>query len=378
MKITNLLNTSSEWLKGDGGSNRIVISTRIRLARNIANTPFPGWAKKAERERILGVIQPAVASMPEMNHAIINDSMEHFSPLEKQVLVEQHLISREHAAKNAGSGLVVNKPRTLSVMINEEDHLRIQAIKSGQQLKTLWKMVEKIDAELEDELDFAFSPQIGYLTACPTNVGTGMRASVMMHLPGLVLSDQITQIIKAVNRIGLAVRGLYGEGTEALGNLFQVSNQMTLGESEAQILERLTKVINQIIEHEENARQRMLQDKARMVADQVGRAYGVMMHSYSITSKEVLNLLSLLRLGVDLGMLPEEYRVIIDELFIRTQPAHLQKDFDRKLTTEERDGLRSDLLRTKLKSIPVPNTKGLVEGFSSPDDETPGTKKEAE
>jgi len=360
VKIQNLLKTSSEWVRGENGGNRIVFSSRLRLARNVNHHAFPGWAKKAEREKVLALVQPAVADLPEMKDAIINDSMEHFTPLEKQVLVEQHLISREHAAKNTGSGLVISKNRALSIMINEEDHLRIQSLRSGLQLKALLKAVDKLDTELEARLDFAFSPQIGYLTACPTNVGTGMRASAMMHLPALVLDDQITQIIKAVNKIGLAVRGLYGEGTEALGNLFQISNQMTLGESEADIVDKLTKVIAQVMEHEENARQKMLEDKSRMIADQVGRAYGIMMHSYSISSKEVLNLLSMLRLGVDLGLMPEEYRSTIDELFIRTQPAHLQKDFERKLTTEERDGLRSDLLREKLKSVPEPNTKALA------------------
>jgi len=362
VKISNLLKSSSEWIRGEGGGNRIVISSRLRLARNLQHYPFPGWAKKADREKVLGLIQPVVAAMPEMNHAIINDSMDHFTPLEKQVLVEQHLISREHAAKNAGSGLVINKPRTLSVMVNEEDHMRIQGIKSGLQLKALYKLVDRLDTELEEKLAYAFSPKIGFLTACPTNVGTGMRASAMMHLPGLVLHDQIAQIIKAVNRIGLAVRGLYGEGTEALGNIFQISNQMTLGESEMQIIERLNKVIAQIIEHEENARQKLVEDKGRMVADQVGRAYGVMLHSYSLSSKEALNLLSLLRLGIDLEMLPEEHRITVDELFIRTQPAHLQKDVERKLTTEERDGLRSDLLRERLKSIPIPVTKTVLSG----------------
>jgi protein arginine kinase len=359
VKITNLLKSSSEWVKGEGGGNRIVITSRLRLARNLKDHPFPGWAKKADREKILALIQPAVSALPEMNHAIINDSMEHFTPLEKQVLVEQHLISREHAAKNVGSGLLVNKPRTLSVMINEEDHLRLQAIKSGLQLKNVWKLVDKVDTELEEKLDFAFSPQIGFLTACPTNVGTGMRASVMLHLPALVLSEQITQVIKAVNKIGLAVRGLYGEGTEALGNLFQVSNQMTLGEAEQEIIEKLHKVIAQVIDLEEKGRQKLLQDKGRMVADQVGRAYGILQHSYSISSKEALNLLSIVRLGVDLEMFPEDLRQAVDELFISTQPAHLQKDYEKKLTTEERDGLRADLLRERLKAMPVPATKFL-------------------
>ncbi len=370
MKIQNLLKTSSEWIKCENGGNRIVFSSRLRLARNLNRHPFPGWAKKVEREKVLAIVQPAVAEMPEMKDAIINDSMEHFTPLEKQMLVEQHLISREHAAKNAGSGLIISKNRTLSIMVNEEDHLRIQSLRAGLQLKALLKAVDKLDTELEERLDFAFSPQIGFLTACPTNVGTGMRASAMLHLPALVLDDQITPIIKAVNKLGLAVRGLYGEGTEALGNLFQISNQMTLGESETEIVDKLTKVIGQVIEHEENARQKMVEDKGRTVADQVGRAYGIMMHSYSISSKEVLNLLSMLRLGVDLNLLPEEYRATIDELFIRTQPAHLQKDFERKLTTEERDGLRSDLLRERLKAIPEPNTKSLSVGLA-PDPKKP-------
>jgi len=368
VKIQNLLKTSSEWIRGENGGNRIVFSSRLRLARNLNHHAFPGWAKKAEREKVLALVQPAVAELPEMKDCIINDSMEHFTPLEKQVLVEQHLISREHAAKNAGSGLVISKNCSLSVMINEEDHLRIQSLRSGLQLKALLKTVDKLDTELEERLDFAFSPQIGYLTACPTNVGTGMRASAMMHLPALVLDDQITQIIKAVNKIGLAVRGLYGEGTEALGNLFQISNQMTLGESEDDIVKKLTRVIEQVMEHEENARQKMLEDKSRMIADQVGRAYGIMMHCYSISSKEVLNLLSMLRLGVDLGLLPEEYRATVDELFIRTQPAHLQKDYERKLTTEERDGLRADLMRERLKMVPEPNTKLLVLGKTTDDD----------
>ena len=238
MKIQNLLKTSSEWVKGENGGNRIVFSSRLRLARNVNHHPFPGWAKKAEREKVLALVQPAVAHLPEMKEAVINDSMEHFTPLEKQVLVEQHLISREHAAKNAGSGLVISKNRGLSVMINEEDHLRIQSLRSrASSSRSCSRPLTSSTPSWRTTLDFAFSPQIGYLTACPTNVGTGMRASAMMHLPALVLDDQITQIIKAVNKIGLAVRGLYGEGTEALGNLFQISNQMTLGETEHDIVQ---------------------------------------------------------------------------------------------------------------------------------------------
>jgi protein arginine kinase len=347
--------TDSQPESGHG----IVMSSRVRLARNLSHKPFPGWLKKAQREELLQTLQPALRRLPEMKHACLDQSMENFNPLEKQMLVEEHLISREHAAKNSGSGLIVSESKTLSVMINEEDHLRLQSIYPGFQLETAWKTIDTIDTELESELEFAFSPTLGYLTACPTNVGTGMRASAMLHLPGLVLSEQINQVIKSVNQIGLAVRGLYGEGTEALGNLFQISNQMTLGESERQILDRLTKVINHLVEHEANARQKLLQEKGRMVADQLGRAYGIMQHSYSISSKEALNLLSLLILGVDLGMLPNSLREKIDELFILTQPAHLQKAAEHKLKAEERDAFRSDLLREKLRSIPSPNIKKL-------------------
>jgi len=340
---------------GDG----IVMSSRVRLARNIKDKPFPGWLKKNQREELFSLLQPAIKSLPEMSRPSISSAMDSFSPLEKQMLVEQHLISREHAAKNSGSGLVVNAEKTLSVMINEEDHLRLQAILPGFQLENAWKAVDTADSELESSLNFAFSPSLGYLTACPTNVGTGMRASVMLHLPGLVLSEQINQVIKSVNQIGLAVRGLYGEGTEALGNLFQVSNQMTLGESERDILNRLLKVIHHLIDHEQNARQKLLQEKSRMVADQLGRSYGIMLHSYSISSKEALNLLSLLILGVDLGLWPNSLRTKIDDLFIHTQPAHLQKAAEKKLGAEERDAFRADLLRDKLKSIPAPNIKKL-------------------
>lgn len=337
----------------------IVITCRVRLARNIHPHPFPGWLKKTERLEVLDLIHKATAAARSMQPTKINATLDSFTPLDKQLLVEQHLISREHAAKNAGSGIVINEEQTLSVMLNEEDHIRLQAIRNGFQLMETWKQADALDTELEASLDYAYSPTLGYLTACPTNVGTGMRASAMLHLPGLVLSDQINQVIKSVTQIGLAVRGLYGEGTEAMGNLFQISNQMTLGESEQQILERLNKVIAHLIEHEQNARLKLIQEKGRMLADQVGRAYGVMQHSYSITSKEALNLLSLLRLSVDLDLAPPSMRTKIDELLILTQPAHLQQASNRKLNAEERDAFRSDLLREKLKTMPEPVMKKL-------------------
>jgi protein arginine kinase len=354
MKFSNVMSSGGEWLRGEGPHHQIVVSSRVRLARNLRQRAFPGWAKKAERTAVLELIKPRVEELTEMQDSF-SELLQDLSALEKQVLVERHLISREHAAKSAGSAVVMNRRQTLSIMINEEDHLRMQSIRSGLQLKSAFKLVDKIDSALESKLDFAFDPKLGYLTACPTNVGTGMRASAMLHLPGLVLSEMINQVIQAVNKIGLAVRGLYGEGTEAMGNLFQISNQHTLGDKEEEIIARLSKVIETIIEKEHDARQVLIQKKPNTLWDQIGRAYGVLTYAHAMTSKEALNLLSIIKLGVDLGAFPEDRRLPIDELFIDTQPAHLQKSSQQKLNAEERDELRAEIIRERLRVFPKPD-----------------------
>ena len=359
MKFSNVISTAGEWLRGEGPHHQIVISSRVRLARNLHNRAFPGWAKKAERTAILELIKPRVEELPEMQDSF-SELLQDLSALEKQVLVERHLISREHAAKSVGSAIVMNRRQTLSIMINEEDHLRMQSIRSGLQLKQAFKLVDKVDSALESKLEFAYDQRLGYLTACPTNVGTGMRASAMLHLPGLVLSDLINQVIQAVSKIGLAVRGLYGEGTEAMGNLFQISNQTTLGEKEDEIISRLSKVIETIIEKEHDARQVLIQKKSNTLWDQIGRAYGVLTYAHAMTSKEALNLLSIIKLGVDLGAFPEDRRLPIDELFIDTQPAHLQKSSQQKLNAEERDHLRAEIIRDRLKVFPKPDISKLA------------------
>ena len=359
MKFANVMSTAGEWLRGEGPHHQIVISSRVRLARNLRNRAFPGWAKKAERTAILELIKPRVEELPEMQDSF-SEVLQDLSALEKQVLVERHLISREHAAKGVGSAVVMNRRQTLSVMVNEEDHLRMQSIRSGLQLKQAFKLVDKIDSALESKLEFAYDHKLGYLTACPTNVGTGMRASAMLHLPGLVLSELINQVIQAVSKIGLAVRGLYGEGTEAMGNLFQISNQTTLGEKEDEIIARLSKVIETIIEKEHDARQVLIQKKSNTLWDQIGRAYGVLTYAHAMTSKEALNLLSIIKLGVDLGAFPADRRLPIDELFIDTQPAHLQKSSQQKLNAEERDHLRAEIIRERLKVFPKPDISKLV------------------
>jgi len=356
MDIHDFLVPPAEIARRKGPHDRIVMSSRVRLARNLKDSAFPGWAKKPERVRVLELIQPAVQALPEMKEAFA-ESMDSLSTLDKQILVERHLISREHAAKSAGSGLVLNRDETLCVMINEEDHLRMQALRPGLQLRQAWTAVDQADSTLERKLDYAFSTDWGYLTACPTNIGTGIRVSAMLHLPGLVLAEQINPIIQSVNKLGLAVRGLYGEGTEALGNVFQVSNQMTLGESESAIVERLEKVLAQIIEHEENARATLLEKKPKMVFNHIGRAYGILANAHSISSKETMNLLSLMRLGVDVGLFPGVDRALVDELFILTQPAHLQKQHTEKLSAEERDVLRADMVRERLRPVSRPIAK---------------------
>ena len=353
MKLDELLLKTGEWARAEGPHQDIVISSRVRLARNLRESSFPGWAKKPERVEVLGRLRNAVEALPEMQGAFFS-GMEDLEQLEKRVLVERHLISREHAAKGAGSGVVINAEQSLSLMLNEEDHLRMQSIRSGLRLTEAYEALDHLDTQLEEKLDFAFHLELGYLTACPTNVGTGMRASAMMHLPALALTERIGQVVHAVNKISLAVRGLYGEGSEALGNLFQISNQTTLGESEREILARLEKVVMQVIEHEQSARQFLLKQKLTTLQDQIGRSYGVLTHAHTLNSKETLNLLSIARLGLDLGAYPKECQELLDELFVEIQPAHLQKDIQRKLEITERDELRADLVRTKLQKLPPP------------------------
>ena len=353
LSVLQFLISPADASRRTGPNDRIVLSSRVRLARNLKSVPFPGHAKKNERLKSLEILQPSIQSLPQMGEDPFAEHMDRLPQLEKQILVERHLISREHAAKGAGSGFVLNREESLCVMINEEDHLRMQALRPGLQLKQAWLAIDAVDTTLQERVEFAFNERFGYLTACPTNLGTGIRVSAMLHLPGLVLAEQITQIIQAVNKLGLAVRGLYGEGTEALGNLFQVSNQMTLGESENEIVERINKVLLQIIEHEENARISLLEKKPKVLFNHIGRAFGQLSYAHTISSKEAMNLLSLLRLAVDLSMFGGLGKALMDELFLLSQPAHLQlaNPEKEKLGSDERDIIRADMMRLRLKEF---------------------------
>jgi len=365
MRFSTLVKHPADWMTGGQGEHGAVVTSRIRLARNLRQHPFPGWAKREQRAAALDLMRPAIEALPAMKDAF-SQELGDLTSVQKQVLVERHLISREHAARGDGSGAVIERRQMFSLMLNEEDHLRMQAIRPGLQLSSAYEALAALDTELESSLEFAFDPTLGYLTTCPTNLGTGMRASAMLHLPGLVLSDQIGQVLQAVNKIGLAVRGLYGEGTESLGNLYQISNQSTLGESEETIIRRLERVISQVAQHEQNAREKLVEEDPEMVADKIGRAYGVLRHAHIIDSKEALNHLSLLRLGGNLGYFPADTVVCCDTLLMDIQPAHLQLHSGRKLSPEERDSLRAEIVRSRLQSLQSPDNSFPTNEGSDP------------
>ncbi len=330
----------------------VVLSSRIRLARNLIGCPFPDRASSAQRRDVLAKCERQISAVERFRlHEFFE--VEKLSDLEKQVLVERHLVSRELCEARGGAGVVISPDESCSVMINEEDHLRIQFLKAGFNLKTLWKTVNAFDSALEESLDFAFSPEFGYLTACPTNLGTGLRASVMMHLPGLVIAGQMERVIRAVSQLGITVRGYLGEGSEATGHVFQISNQQTLGETEEGILERLGNVLKTIREHESNARGKFLEEKRSQMLDKIGRAVGLLGNAHVISSNESMNLLSLTRLAVDFGLLPEECRPEVDRLFIECQPGHIQYAAETGIAPEDRDVLRAGRLREEFGKLPA-------------------------
>lgn len=332
---------------GMGCGTSSLVSSRVRLARNVNGIAFPGWAGEEESRRLWRWLRPELESLKSMSGPVAVE-IEEIDAVARETLVERHLMSREMAQKGAGSGIVARRDETVSIMVNEEDHLRIQAMSPGLDLYETWKLIESVDSEVESIVDYAFSPRMGYLTACPTNVGTGMRASVMMHLPGLRLANEIKPVINGVSKIGMAVRGLWGEGTDAYGNMFQVSNQVTLGENEETIVKSLEQVVMELAEHEKNARERLLQRKPAVLRDCVGRAIGLLTHAHLLDTGEALSLLSHVRLGIELGMVSEWDRGVIDELFMLVQPGHLQRHFGKTIGAAERDVIRARLVKERL------------------------------
>ncbi len=359
MIISPLIEAEAELTHNAKLNCPVVLSTRIRLARNISDIPFPGWAKEAQRKKILATCMESLTALPQMEGGTCL-MVDELSDLEKQILMERHLISRELSKAKKGSGIVVSKDQSCSVMINEEDHLRIQYLRSGFRFKQTWTTINEIDSALEENLDYAYSSELGYLTACPTNVGTGMRASAMMHLPALVIANQMEKVIRAVNQLGIAVRGVFGEGSDASGSIFQISNQQTLGESEDEIIKRLVNVLNSVIEQENNSRHKLLEKDPIKLLDKMGRAYGLLKNSHLLSSAEAMNLLSLLRLAIDLQAIPETYRSRIDRLYIESRPGHIQYAAKTEIDPNQRDQFRSRYMREQLTELPSLNFDKVV------------------
>jgi len=347
MKLDDLINNTGEWLKGIGTYSNIVMSSRIRLARNLSKRAFPNKASKKELGDVLQLVDEAIQKADYFNNALFIRIHE-IDNVDKQFLIERHLMSHEHATNPEGKALVVSPEEILSVMINEEDHLRLQVMRSGLNLHESWKIMNGIDDVLSQHLDYAYSINWGYLTACPTNTGTAMRGSVMLHLPALVMTKQINKVLAAIAKLSFASRGFYGEGTQASGNFYQISNQVAMGHSEEDVLQNINGLIRQIIDQEEQARQALLVQNRSMLEDKIFRSFGVLRSAHIISSQETVELLSMVRLGIDLEIVKDVDRKAINELFIMIQPAHLQKLEGKKLTASERDAKRASLIRKNL------------------------------
>ncbi len=349
MKINDLVKASGEWMNGSGPSSDIVISSRVRLARNLANCKFPLSANIEEKAEILKIISSAIERInTDKNLSII--SLNDITPLERKFLVERHLISKEQEEESGQRAVAISKNESIAIMINEEDHLRLQSLQSGLQLDTTFAMLNTVDDKLSELLQFAYDDELGYLTACPTNVGTGLRASVMLHLPALAITRHLDKAFRAISKLNLAVRGLYGEGTEAHGDFYQISNQITIGRSEEDILGDLRVVIDQIVAYEKSARTNLLEKELIKIEDKIWRSLGILQNARIISSEEVMRHLSAVRLGLQIGMVKGINLTELNEIFIFSQPAHLQIMQGHELDAEHRDILRAKFVREKLKN----------------------------
>lgn len=348
--VDQLLKNPTEWLRASGPESDIVVSSRIRLARNLAGFPFISKLNKEQEEEILDQAEQAVSQAPALKDVFFIRYRD-VTELDKQFLLERHLISREHAVEQGEKAVAISPNEVVSLMILEEDHLRLQIFQSGFNLTETWRITTDVINALEKQLPFSFHTDLGYLTACPTNVGTGLRASCMLHMPSLVLTKQVNKVLQALAKLNLATRGLYGEGSSAAGNFFQISNQVTLGQNEEDIIAGLEKVIKQMVAHEREAREYLFQKRKAKFEDQIWRALGTLKAARVISSQEVVQLLSLVRLGMDLKFIGGIKHQEINDLFLLIQPAHLQKLSGRALGPSERDVRRADLVREKLKNV---------------------------
>jgi len=355
--LDGLLQQSSEWLRGAGPVSDIVISSRIRLARNLEKILFATRATSSSEEEVLRLVKDGIEKSATFKHPLVFE-MGALDEVDRQFLVERHLVSREHVAQPDHKAVAIGQGEVISVMINEEDHLRIQVMQSGLNLRDAWSIIDILDDELSEAIPFAYSSDMGYLTCCPTNTGTGMRASVMVHLPSLVITKQINKVLHTITKLGLTARGLFGEGTEASGNFFQISNQVSLGRTEEELIENIERILKQVIDHEQNARDALVTSNRTQLEDRIWRAYGILQHARTMSSGETLDLLSAVRLGVDLDLMSAKggsalggnglNQHIVNELFLFSQPAHLQKLEGKTLSAKDRDVKRAELIRQRL------------------------------
>ncbi|WZU47874.1 protein arginine kinase [Stieleria varia] len=337
-----------EWLRGTGSESDIVISSRIRLARNLADFPFIRRCTDEDRlsiERTVRARMESIAGWDDIQYV----DLEQLSDIDRLFLVERQLISREIADSDGARAVAVHPSERYSVMINEEDHLRIQVMNSGLDLQSAWESINELDDTLEGVILYAFHPKYGYLTACPTNVGTGLRVSVMLHLPALVITDQIEKVFRSMQKINVTVRGLYGEGSQYTGDFYQVSNQITLGHSEKELVTLVGEdVVPRIIEYERKARAFLVDKSHEDLHDEVSRALGILSTARKISSDETMHYLSKVRMGISLGLIDDVEVGTVNKLFLQTQPAHLQKLYGRILSSSDRHAERASYLQRHL------------------------------
>jgi protein arginine kinase len=346
--LDEVVRRAGEWLRGIGPMHEIVISTRIRLARNISGFPFLTRANEDARREIAETISSGMKRAEPLKSYVHLD-LENLDELDRALLVERHLISKQHADGSGSRAVVFDPMESAAIMVNEEDHLRLQVMRSGLQIDEAWEQINALDDVLEQQLDYAFDGQYGYLTACPTNVGTGIRVSVMLHLPALRLTNELEKVGQAARDMKLMIRGLHGEGTEALGDFFQISNQITLGRSEEEIIDDLRSVvIPKIVEYENATRETLQRNRPQALDDKIWRALGLLQNARLISSHEAMQYLSHIRMGLHVGRVKTIDLQTLNELFLQIQPAHLQKLHGERLSGEQRSVERAAFIRARL------------------------------
>jgi len=337
------------WLSGEGDEALVVLSSRVRLARNVAGCSFPTTADSETRKRIIGYFDSTIAKSELLSSGKLFTATD-LSELDRDFLVERHLISPVFLDGDASKALLIGESEKLSIMVNEEDHLRLQSLSAGLDPQGAFDLATKYETEIGRFVEYDYDRDFGFLTACPTNAGTGMRASVLIHLPGLVLTREIDKVISQITRSGLVVRGFYGEGSDVLGNLFQISNQNTLGVTEQDIINHISRISGDIIGQEASARQRLVDEAQDMIEDKIWRAFGILKHARVLTSDEVMNLLSAVRLGHAMKMIDFLDLALINEMLLLSQPAHLQKYYGHQMDPAKRDFVRAQMVREKLRN----------------------------